>query len=251
MNLPESIKRAQAKGLAPVIAEIKRLIPKLAVEKKRPRDGRSAALLAQAYLAGGACGISLVTEKRYFGGDPEKDIPELLQATALPLLIKDFILSRRDVDFYAGIIAGVDHRQMGRVTLLLHAHLLGGRLLEMLEYIYSRGMHALVETRGRQDLPYLNNLGEKVMMVGINNKNIDELEMGEDRIQLSPELVGAYRQVSKKALIISQSAHQSPKDVLFSLNAGADAVLVGTALMLSPDPASTLSLFVGARGERR
>lgn len=83
-------------------------------------------------------------------------------------------------------------------------------------------------------------------MVGINNKDIDDLERGKDTMRLTSETAAACRQVSGNALIVSQSAHRSPKDVLFSLANGADAVLVGTAFMLSSEPAETVASFVMA-----
>jgi indole-3-glycerol phosphate synthase len=230
------------------VAEIKRLIPKLAAGCGRPRDERDAGQLAGLYQKGGAAGISLVTERRYFGGEPEKDIPAVLQATSLPLLVKDFILEGKEVDFYAGITERLEPSFTGRVTLLLHAHLLGENLPAMLEYVYSCGMHALIETRGEQDLHYLNTLGEKALMIGINNKNIDELEMGEDLVRITPEIVASFREVAGDAVIISQSAHRSAADIRCSIEAGADAVLVGTALMLSGDPAGTVSFLVRAGG---
>lgn len=246
MNLPDSIKLARSRGAAPIIAEIKRKIPKLAAEHNRPRDEREAGLLAGLYEKGGAAGISVVAERRYFGGDPERDVPAVLRATALPLLIKDFILDYPAVDYYAGLAEKTAPGFAGRVTLLLHAHMLGERLADMLAYVHDCGMQALIETRGVQDLSLLRPLGKRALMVGINNKNIDELEIGEDRLRISPGVVAAYREVIGEAVIISQSAHREAADIRYALEAGADAVLVGTALMLSPDPAVAVFAFVRA-----
>jgi indole-3-glycerol phosphate synthase len=248
LNLPESIRLARSRGVVPIVAEIKRLIPKLAAEYGRPRDEREAGQLASLYQTGGAAGISLVTEQQHFGGEPEKDVPAVLQATSLPLLIKDFILDSARVDFYAGILGGIDPSFTRRATLLLHAHMLGEQLPAMLGYVYSCGMHALIETRGPQDLHYLSRLGRRALMVGINNKNIDELEMGKDQVRITPEIIAGYREMIGDAVIISQSAHRSTADIRRSIEAGADAVLVGTALMLSRDPAGTVSSFVRAGG---
>lgn len=243
MNLDESILKAKGRREAPIIAEIKRIIPKLADEERRPKDKRSAATLAQTYQEGGASGISLVTETKYFGGQPEEDIPVVLQSTSLPLLIKDFILNEEKVNFYAELVrkSGKDH--LGRVTLLLTAHWLGNKLPAMLNYVHSNGMLAVVETRKPEDLSYL---GQSPKLVGINNKNIDELEKGEDRVRLAPELVSQYRKLLNDCLLISQSAYRRPEEVRCSIEAGADAILVGTAFMVAKEPVKTVASFVHA-----
>ncbi|MDO9535659.1 MAG: hypothetical protein Q7J85_10110 [Bacillota bacterium] len=248
MNLLQSIKLNQARKVFPILAEIKRIIPKLADECGLPRDKREAGQLAGLYEAGGAAGISVVTEQQHFGGDPEKDIPAVLQATSLPLLVKDFILNFERVDFYKDITEKLGAGYTGRVTLLLHVHMLGEQLSEILEYIYSCGMHALIETRGRQDLHFLSLLGDRALMVGINNKDIDDLEMGEDQLRITQEIIADYRESVGDAVIISQSAHRNVNDIRRAVEAGADAVLIGTALMISPDPAGMVSSFVRAGG---
>lgn len=243
MNLVESIQDKKRQGLVPILAEVKRLIPKLA-EKGVARDGRDASIVARAYEAGGAAGISLVSERRYFGGQPEVDLPAILRAVALPLLVKDFILSPESVDLYAALVDGVGEGQRGRICLLLTAHLVGPRLPAMLHYVHQQGMLALVETRQVEDLRYLEGASPKV--VGINNKNIDELEKGEDLIRIDAAMVRRYREFVGDAILLSQSAHHSPKDVRQSIEAGADAVLVGTAFMTSPHPTQTVASFANA-----
>ena len=246
MNLAESILKAKGGGEVPIIAEIKRVIPKLAEEEERPKDKRDAAWLSHMYQKGGAAGISLVTEAKYFGGQPEEDIPAVLRSTSLPLLIKDFILDEERIDFYVELIRRAGKEQLGRVTLLLTAHWLDSRLPAMLSYIHSKGMLALVETRKPDDLSYLGNYPRSPRLVGINNKDIDELEKGEDRVRLTPELVSRYRERLSDCLLISQSAHRRSMDIRRSIKAGADAILVGTAFMVSKKPTKTVASFVHA-----
>ena len=243
MNLVESIQDKKRQGLVPILAEVKRLIPRLA-EKGMARDGRDAGVLARAYEAGGAAGISLVTERRYFGGQPEIDLPAILGAVGLPLLVKDFILTPESVDLYAALVDKVGEGQRGRVCLLLTAHLVGPRLPALLRYVHQQEMLALVETKQVEDLRYLD--GASPRIVGINNKDIDELEKGEDLIRIDSATVCRYRELIGDAILISQSAHHSREDVLRSIEAGADAVLVGTAFMTSAQPTQAVASFVDA-----
>ena len=248
MNLIQSIQQRKEEKVVPIIADIKRLIPKLVADRGMVQDKRDAGMLATLYYEGGAAGVSLVTERNHFRGQPEIDIPAVLSSVPLPLLIKDFILSKDAIDLRAKLVG---EEAVGRVTLLLHAHLLEGNLRNMLHYTHKRGMLALIETRGVDDLRYLETLDEVPKLVGINNKDIDDLEKGEDELRITPELVSKYRQVLCNCLLVSESGHRTPQDIRRSIQAGADAVLVGTAFMLSPQPTAIVNSFVNAlKGER-
>ena len=248
MDLVEAIRLAKTKGNAPVIGEIKRIIPQLGEETGRARDRRGAGSLSEAYQKGGVCGISVVTETRYFGGQPEIDIPAVLRETDRALLVKDFILDESMVDFYADLVSSLGNHYRRRVALLLTAHWLGDRLPSLLDHVHGKGMLALVETREPEDLSYAINLKVTPKLIGINNKDIDELERGEDRIKLTSEFIDSYRRLIPDSLIISQSAHKGPGDVRSSIGSGADAVLVGTAFMVSEEPVKTVASFVNAVG---
>jgi len=70
-------------------------------------------------------------------------------------------------------------------------------------------------------------------------------------MKLTSELVGQYRQLLGGCLLISQSAHQRPEDIRRSIEAGADAILVGTAFMVSTEPIKTVASFVHALENRK
>ena len=244
MNLVESIARAKRNNDVPVIAEIKHTIPKLSDGCDKKRD---AAALTKSYWEGGAVGISLVAEKKYFGGQPEIDIPVVLNSTDLPLLIKDFIKEESQVDYYAELASRVDPSFIDRVTLLLISHIVGDRLPRLLKHIHQKGMLALVETRSIEDLGRIEGFCAPPKLIGINNKSIDDLETGEDVLRVSKQMIEQYRGIVGETIIISESAHQNASDVRRSITAGADAVLVGTAFLTSSDPAATVVDFVKAK----
>jgi indole-3-glycerol phosphate synthase len=127
--------------------------------------------------------------------------------------------------------------------------MVGDRLPDLLRHVHHQGMLALVETRGPAELRYLDGLEPLPRLIGINNKNIDELEMGEDLVRVSPEMLTCYRRVVGETVIISESAHRSVADVRRALAAGADAVLVGTAFLLAAHPAAAVASFVRAGEE--
>lgn len=224
-----------------MIAEIKRVIPKLA-DQVGP-DLREASLLASLYQEGGAAAISLVTEARHFGGNAAADLPAVLRAVPSPVLIKDFILDFAQVDYYAGLIKSAGVGGPGRVALLIISHLAGLKTGSLIRYIYQRGMGVLLETRNIQDLDLLEPK-DYPTMIGINHRLIDQLEMDDNTANLTPETVSQYRALVQDALIISESAHGCPGDVRRSIGAGADAVLVGTAFMRAECPRAAVKSFV-------
>lgn len=249
-DLVVSIKEAKIKGVVPIIAEVKRLTPKLVAETGMKKDLRDAGELAKLYQRGGAIGISLVTERKYFGGQPEIDIPRILTSVDLPLLIKDFITDEATIDYYAGLVSGIAEEMLPRVSLLIISHHLEDKLSRLIDYVHQRRMLAQVEIRGGEDLPFLKDLKPIPQLIGLNNKRIDELEKGEDRIVLNKPLVDACRKVIGNTLLISSSSHHSPQDARTSIEAGADAVLVGTAFMQSENPIRIVKEFVDAFREK-
>jgi len=248
-NFVASIKEAQVGGIVPIIAEVKRSTPKLS-DGGQNKDMRDAGLLANLYQRGGTIGISLVTEKEHFGGQPEIDIPQILRAVNLPLLIKDFITDNSKVDYYADLVTSVGEKMLERVSLLLISHKLGGSLADLIAYVHQRGMLAQVEIRGEQDLSLLQVLPQIPQLIGLNNKEIDKLEKGDDKVILSESIVVSCRRIIGDALLISSSAHHLPKDVEKSIEAGADAVLAGTAFMQAENPVTVVASFVNAFREK-
>ncbi|MBU1298099.1 MAG: hypothetical protein KKB77_03025 [Bacteroidetes bacterium] len=247
LNLVISIKEAKVRRIVPIIAEIKRLIPKLVADKAMKKDLRDAGELANLYQKGGAIGISLVAEKEHFGGQPEIDIPRILTSVDLPLLIKDFITNEARVDYYAGLVSVIGEEMLPRVSLLLISHHLGDKLSRLIDYIHQKGMLAQVEIRGVEDLSFLKDLKPIPQLIGLNNKVIDQLEQGIDRVVLDKTLVDTCREVVGDCLLISSSAHHSPAEVRVSIEAGADAVLAGTAFMQAEDPRRKVHSFVFAK----
>ena len=245
LNLETAIRQAKALGAAPIIAEIKRVIPKLG-GVYRP-DVREASLLARLYEEGGAVAISVVTESRHFGGKPAEDLPAVLEAVPLPVLIKDFIVDNSRIDYYAHLIRSVKEADLNRVTLLLISHLASEKTGELMKHIHHYGMTVLLETRKVKDLEYPGHNAGCLRLVGINNKVIDVMETDDNRVGLTPEMIRDYRRLVGEALIISESAHLRPLDVCKSLDAGADAVLAGTAFMQAECPRSAVSQFVNCR----
>lgn len=239
--LTQMIVQAKEAHKKPIIAEIKRFTPATSTVV----DLRSARELSQIYERAGAVGISVVTEKDNFAGQPEVDVPEILNTTKLPLVIKDFITNKNQVDFYAHLIPTANRP---RVSLLLIAHHLTPVQIEMLsQYIAKLGMSVLFETRSDSDLKVLPSITNYV--VGINNRDIDQLEKDVEKLKVNTDLIDHYRERIGERVIVSSSGHKTVNDVARSLQAGADCVLVGSAFMNAPDIEKQVVSFVEGKVE--
>lgn len=213
MRLTRAIRRARREGKIPLIAEIK---------VRSPTDGdllrgRDPLQIADEYVRGGACAISVVTEPVHFGGDILM-LKRITSNVELPVLRKDFIKTEEQV---------LESKQSGaKAVLLISAMLSKQRLANMNEYAHSLGLEVVVEIHRQEELRNLKGLW--LDMIGINNKDILNLERGEDQIIPTQKLVSF---LPKGVVVISESGIGSTEDVREVITAGADAVLIGRTLL--------------------
>ena len=140
----------------------------------------------------------------------------------------------------------MESKQLGvEAVLLILAMLSKDKLAHLNEYAHSLGLETVVEVHTQEEL---NNLrGLALDMVGINNKDILDLERGED--QIIPTQLLAPLLPEGGVIVISESGIRNEEDVRKVIANGADAILVGTAFMVSKEPAATVASFVHALGE--
>ena len=161
----------------------------------------------------GVLGLSVVTQKDHFGGSL-KLLREITKAVRLPILRKDFIHSEDDL--YETLDAGAKG-----VLLICSTTKNVGALHER---ALSIGMKPVVEVHTLEEMRLAENIGAKI--IGINNKDITVLEKDEGTVDLTCKLIKA---APKSAFIISESSISSREEIDIALNAGANAVLIGTA----------------------
>jgi indole-3-glycerol phosphate synthase len=231
MKLTQVIKGAKKEGKVPLIAEIKLRSPKDGDLLK----GRDPSQIAKEYVYGGACAVSVVTEPVHFGGDMEV-LKKIVSTVEVPILRKDFIKEKEQI---------LESKQLGvEAVLLISAMLSREKLADLNEYAHSLELETVVEIHTREELTNLKGLD--LDMVGINNKDILDLERGEDQIIPTQELAPL---LPEEVLVISESGIKDKEDVKKVISSGADAILLGTALMLSKEPVVTITSFVHTLGE--
>ena len=206
-----------APGLG-AIAEVKRRSP--SAGDLRP-DADPAALAAQ-FARRGAAAISILVDER-FGGSID-DLRAARTATAAPLLAKGFFTSEAELEELRE--AGAD------AALLLLRDLDDGRAAALLLHARRLGLDALVEAHDGDELQRALRLDAAV--IGVNARDLSSFEI-DRRAQL--ELVG--RAPRDRVVVAESGIHTRAQGAAAEL-AGADAILVGSALMLAPDPPARL-----------
>jgi indole-3-glycerol phosphate synthase len=210
-----------------VIAEVKRRSPSKGDLAEIPDP----AALARLYAAGGAAAISVLTEERRFGGSLD-DLRAVRAAVDTPLLRKDFVVEPYQV---------VEARAVGAdLVLLIVAALDDDTLRRLHDLARELGLTVLVEVHDEAETARAVDLGAE--LVGVNARNLKTLEVDVDAFSRLAPLVPADR------VLVAESGITSPVDVKRYVAEGAQAVLVGEALVKDGDPEGAVRTMTGIQG---
>ena len=202
-----------------IIAEVKRSSPSAG----SIRQDADPATTARLYEAAGAAAVSVLTDRRYFSGSND-DLRAVRQAVGLPVLRKDFVVDPYQV--YEARAIGAD------AVLLIAGTVPAADLAALGRLAAELGMTAFFEIHAEDHLDEVLAAGARV--IGINNRNLSTLEIDPDTtLRLRPRIPAGL-------LVVSESGIETPADVERVCRAGIHAMLIGTALMASPDPAAHL-----------
>lgn len=203
-----------------LIAEVKRSSP----SKGALGDIPDPAALAAEYEAGGASAISVLTERRRFGGSLA-DLDAITGRVSLPVLRKDFMVE--DYQIYEARAHGAS------LVLLIVAALNDEELGRMYNLARSLGMRALIETHNEKEIERA--LALEASIIGVNARDLTTLEV--DRTHAA-RLV---RTIPADRLAVAESAVLTLGDCRDYAAAGADAVLVGEGLVTNAAPRDAAS----------
>jgi indole-3-glycerol phosphate synthase len=207
-----------------VIAEVKRRSP----SKGALAEIADPAALAARYAAGGAAAISVLTEKRRFGGSLA-DLRAVRAAVDTPLLRKDFVVEPYQV--LEARAAGAD------LVLLIVAALDDDTLRRLHDLAGELGMATLVEVHDEAETARAVELGAG--LVGVNARNLKTLDVDQDADGRLAPLVPDDR------VKVAESGIFGPVDVKRYVAEGARAVLVGEALVKDGDPEGAVRAMTG------
>jgi tryptophan synthase beta chain len=215
-----------------IIAEAKRASPSAGAFGLE--EGSAAvAQLARRYADAGVAALSILTEPTRFGGSDD----DLVAAAriGLPVLRKDFVVDRYGV---------WQARALGADAILLIVRALGdGMLRQLIAEAGEAGLDALVEVHGSDELERA--LDADATLIGVNARDLATLAV--DHEATLPLL---QRARDAGATVVAESGIAGVADVKRASEAGASAVLVGTSLLQSPDPAAAAAKLVRAAPRR-
>src|SRR5437016_2258043 len=207
-----------------ILAELKPASPSRGII----RDPFNPIALATSLESAGAAALSVLTEGEFFRGTL-KNLRDARKSIQIPVLRKDFIFDpwqvwetrANDADSFLLIVAALSDNQLSQLLAL-------GRELKM---------EPLVEVHTPAELDRALHAGAKI--IGVNNRNLKTLDV---RVETSFELID---KIPDDCIAVSESGIKSHAEIEKLRAAGFDAFLIGTSLMLAPDPAAALSALLG------
>jgi indole-3-glycerol phosphate synthase len=201
-----------------VIAEVKRRSPSAGAIREDLDPGERAAL----YAEHGAAAISVLTDGPYFGGSIQ-DLCAAARRASVPVLRKDFILDEVQI---------LEARAAGAAAVLLIVRALGSGLQPLLRYAASLGLDALVEVHTSEELHAALEAGASI--IGVNSRDLDTFEID---VETAWKIIA---HVPAEFIAVAESGMAQTEDVRRAAAAGADAVLIGTALSAAASPGGLL-----------
>jgi indole-3-glycerol phosphate synthase len=245
-----ALRQATGAEAVRVIAEIKKRSPAMGTLA----PAMNVPTMARVYADAGAAAISVLTDERFFAGSLG-DLRAVREVTSLPVLRKEFVIS--PYQLYEARAAGAD------AALLIVAALASPladmsaagdpcgqgngaspdlaaaaeRLVALLGVARSAGLECLVEVHDEAEMGVA--LGSGATIVGVNNR---DLRTFVTTLEVTERLA---RHVPEGVVLVSESGINSRDDVRRVRRAGADAVLVGTAIVSAADPGAKLRELAG------
>jgi indole-3-glycerol phosphate synthase len=220
-DLPTAFERAAADGRTPLIAEVKPTSP--TTDGTRDDDPVD---LATQMVDGGAAALSVLTEPEHFGGSTDA-LEAIRDAVDVPVLRKDFLLRESQLDAVESDVVLLIARFLSSEADP-EAGVEGADTLEsMLAAARARGFQALVEVHTEAELERVLDAGARI--VGVNNRDLAKLEVDLSTFERVADAVPTDARAD--VTLIAESGVATTDDVARMRAAGADALLVGSAIM--------------------
>jgi indole-3-glycerol phosphate synthase len=216
--------RISCRGKTNIIAEIKQFSPSAGtlVKDFNPRK------LARIYEEHGASAISILMDKRFFGGDLN-DILVVKKVSSLPILAKEFILDEYQI---------YEARALGADAVLLIASILEReRLKSYLDLARQLNMYCLVEIHQEEEWHKIKDL--PVDIIGINNRDLQTF-----RVDLGVTF-DLMQKIPSHKVVVSESGIKDEKDIERLKKSGVDAFLIGESLLRSKNVGKKLKELLG------
>ena len=219
-----SLKEKLYNGEPNIIAEFKRKSP----SKGWMNEGIGISDVIEAYEAGGAAAISVLTDKDFFGGDME-ELKLARNEVHIPLLRKDFMID--EYQLYEAKRYGAD------IILLIAACLSKQEVKQLAKKAKELQLEVLLEIHSKEEIAHT---CDEVDIIGINNRSLETFITD---ITTSKNLI-EYLPADKP--VISESGISDTKTIVTLHNHGFKGFLIGETFMKAPKPAIAFAEFMKA-----
>ncbi len=213
---------------ATLLTEIKFASPSLG----KIRTLTDPASIAKQMVAGGARALSVLTQPHLFHGSPEYFM-KVRSAVNVPLLMKDIMIDKIQIDAA---------RKIGADYMLVIQSIFDQKFVsdidEFIDYGHKQGLEILLEVHTKDE--FVNALKTKADIIGINNRNLDTLEIDLKTTEL---VLDGYE---KSRIILSESGINTVEDIQYLKKCGADAFLIGSSIMKSDNIEEQVKKLVNA-----
>lgn len=226
-SFKDAVRREENNAIK-LIAEIKKASP----SKGITRENFDLPQIISVYDKKDVAAISVLTEERFFQGKLDY-LKEARKRTSKPLLRKDFVID--DYQVYEARVNGAD------AILLIAAALERQQLIDLMSLAKELSLDSLVEVHDHKELDTV--LFCSAEIIGINNRNLKTLEIS---LRTTFDLI---KDIPEDIIVISESGINTRADVEAAESAGADAILVGTAIMKAGDIASKIDELIGHKNK--
>lgn len=212
-----------------IIAEIKLSSPTRGVL----RQSSELYDLLRVFNRAGLVGISVLTQPAYFDGSIAR-LAYTRKLTPLPVIMKDFIVSTKQIE--------AAHRSGADVVLLImrlfRRGLASGTLSSFIEYAHRLSLEVLLETHGEEE--YLEAHRTDSDIIGINNRNLEDLNID---MEMGSQILYRHGRIDRPVII--ESGIDSPEYIARTKKLGASGFLIGSALMNAVDLEAKISELLG------
>lgn len=190
------------------------------------------ASIAKQMISGGSKALSILTQPNLFHGSPEYFM-KVREAVDVPLLMKDIMIDNIQIDAAEKI--GADY-----ILLIqsLFDQIFLNEIDEFIDYGHKKGLKVLLEVHTKQE--FENALKTEADLIGINNRNLDTLEID---LKTTEKVLEGFE---KSRLILSESGIESKEDIQYLKKCGADAFLIGSSIMKSDNIEEQVRKLVNA-----
>ncbi len=220
---PRSNGEAVAFKICSIIAELKKASPSrgIFIHDYKPE------MLAKKYENSGASAISVLTDKKFFMGDP-KDIIKVKNAVKLPILRKDFIID--EIQVFESKIIGAD-----AILLILKA-ISKEDYLNFLSLAKELSMDVLTEISDEYELDIALESGAEI--IGINNRDLTTFKTDISKT------MNLAKKIAPGIIVVAESGIHKRQDIEVLIHRGINSFLIGEALVTSEDVESQIKDFL-------